>query len=276
MHKTVKTLDKSASAGLALVGFPFDENSSFLKGAAKATPLIRKALHSDSSNLWSESGVNLGESSVIIDIGDISFSPGDDYQAKIEESISDLLGHGHKPISLGGDHSITYPIIKAFSKKHPNLTILQFDAHPDLYDEFQGNRYSHACPFARIMEEKLAGRLVQIGIRTSNGHQREQAARFGVETIEMREWRSEIDFPTQTALYVSFDMDVLDPAFAPGVSHHEPGGASVRQALEVIQSLSAHIVGADVVECNPDRDPQGITTMAAAKVLKEIMAKTLE
>jgi arginase len=154
--------------------------------------------------------------------------------------------------------------------------VLQVDAHPDLYAEFEGDRYSHASPFARIMEEGLAERLVQVGIRTMNGHQREQADRYGVEVIDMRAWvtgaRPEVSGP----VYVSIDMDALDPAFAPGVSHREPGGLSVRDVLTVIQSLPGPIVGADVVEFNPSEDPVGLTGPVCAKVVKEVASKMLE
>jgi len=186
-----------------------------------------------------------------------------------------LLERRLRPIALGGDHSITYPVIRAISRKYPGLAILDFDAHPDLYDEFQGSRSSHACPFARIMEQGLARRLVQVGIRTLNGHQRRQAERFGVELIQMKDWRGilpALDGP----LYLSFDLDVLDPAFAPGVSHREPGGLSMREALGAIQSVSAEIVGADIVEFNPRRDVMNVTAAVCAKLLKEIAAKMLE
>ena len=121
----------------------------------------------------------------IEDAGDLAFSEEDAFAA-IESGVGELMDQGKRPVSLGGDHSITFPIVKAFARRHPELTIFHFDAHPDLYDEFEGNRLSHACPFARIMEAGLAKRLVQVGIRTMNRHQREQAERFGVEVVEMR------------------------------------------------------------------------------------------
>jgi arginase family enzyme len=93
---------------------------------------------------------------------------------------------GHRVVSLGGDHSITYPIIRAFGKKYKKLNILHLDAHPDLYDELDGNPHSHASPFARIMEEVIAKRLVQVGIRTLTGHHKEQVKRFGVKIIAMK------------------------------------------------------------------------------------------
>src|SRR5262249_47296534 len=145
-----------------------------------------------------------------------------------------------------GDHSITFPIVKAFAKKYPELTIFHFDAHPDLYDVFEGNKLSHACPFARIMESGLAKRLVQVGIRTINRHQREQAEKFGVEVVEMRALPAVERLKAAGPVYVSFDMDVLDPAFAPGISHREPGGMTVREAIAHLHAMEGKIVGADV------------------------------
>jgi agmatinase len=193
----------------------------------------------------------------------------------IEGSIRTLLSDSLAPISLGGDHSITYPIIKAFSQKYKKLSVLHYDAHPDLYDDFQGNRYSHASPFARIMGESLAKRLVQVGIRTINRHQQEQAGRFGVEIVEMQHWRDDLVLGFDSPLYISFDMDALDPAFAPGVSHREPGGLSTRQAVDLIRRLKGTVVGADIVEFNPRMDPIQITGTVCAKLLKEIAAKML-
>ena len=193
----------------------------------------------------------------------------------IQDSISTLLSDGLAPIALGGDHSITYPIVKAFARKFPDLSILHFDAHPDIYDEFQGNRYSHACPFARIMEEKLVKRLVQVGIRTATTHQREQIKKFGLEVVEMRDWKHGLAFEFDTPVYISFDVDALDPAFAPGVSHREPGGLSTRQAIDLIQRIRGQVVGADIVEFNPRMDPLHVTGTVCAKLLKEIAARML-
>jgi len=259
---------------LALVGFPSDDNSSWMRGAAAAPPLIREALWCPSSNAWSESGIEIARDR-IHDAGDVLDERGTDNLARIEVSIESLLESGYTPISLGGDHSITFPIIRALAKTFAPLTILHFDAHPDIYDEFEGNRLSHACPFARIMEEKLASRLVQVGIRTANAHQRAQAARFGVEMIEMKDLRRVAALRFDTPVYVSFDLDALDPAFAPGVAHREPGGLSTREALDVIAAVDAPIVGADVVELNPSQDVSGMTAMVAAKLVKEIAGRML-
>jgi len=260
---------------LALVGFRSDENSSFLRGAAAAPPLIRAALAAVSSNAWSENGFEIAPDR-FFDAGDIEPGTEGGFWSRIESSIATLLERGLLPISRGGDHAITHPILRAFARKYPRLNLLHFDAHPDLYDEFEGNRASHACPFARILEERLVERLVQVGIRTINAHQRAQVARFGVEVIAMRDfqdgWAPDFDGP----VYISFDLDGLDPAHAPGVSHREPGGLTTRQAIAVIQRIQAPIVGADVVEFNPGMDPSGMTAMVCAKLVKEIAGQMLE
>ena len=267
--------ETAARAQVAIIGLPFDANSSFLRGAAEAPPLIREALYSEAGHLWTESGIDLRAGSVLMDSGDIQGRAGDDMNELIESAIANLLDRDLLPLSLGGDHAVTVPIMRALAKKYPHLSILHFDAHSDIYDEFEGNRYSHACPFARIMEEKLAQRLVQVGIRTLNGHQREQVNRFAVEVIEMKDWRDDLVFDFQSPVYISLDIDGLDPAFAPGVSHREPGGLSTRQAVSVIQRVRGRVIGADIVEYNPRLDPQNITGAVCAKLLKEIAAKML-
>jgi arginase len=256
-----------------LLGIPFDANSSYRPGAAGAPPLIREALGSDSSNSSTESGIEL-DSESMRDAGDLEL-PADGAFIVIENAAAGLLDQGEAPVCLGGDHSITYPIVRAFAKRFVNLTLVHFDAHPDLYDEFQGSRYSHACPFARIMEEGLGKRLIQVGIRTMNAHQRKQAARFGVEVVEMRDLPAPGKLKIAGPVYVSFDIDVLDPAFAPGVSHREPGGMSVREAVAHLHAITGDIVGADIVEYNPKQDVSELTAMVCGKILKEILGKMI-
>ncbi|NIV40295.1 MAG: agmatinase [Anaerolineae bacterium] len=258
-----------------MVGVPLDENSSFLSGAALAPPRIRQALHSGETNLCAEDGTDLSTDSRWLDLGDLEFQSRGDAFDRIQGVVANLLSQDTRVLALGGDHAITYPILRAYAPKYADLTVLHLDAHPDLYDEFEGSRHSHACPFARIMEEGLVARLVQVGIRTMNPHQREQARRFGVEVIEMRHFQPGLALNLTGPLYVSIDLDVLDPAFAPGVSHHEPGGLSVRQVLQLLQELPVPVVGADIVELNPHRDLVGGTAMVAAKLLKEITSVML-
>jgi arginase len=193
----------------------------------------------------------------------------------IETSVGELMDRGLRPLCLGGDHSITLPVVRAVGKRVPELTIIHFDAHPDLYDELEGNRLSHACPFARIMEERRAKRLIQVGIRTLTDHQREQARKFGVEIIEMRHLPALDRMMVAGPVYISFDMDVLDPAFAPGISHREPGGMSVREVLTHLNAISGNIVAADLVEFNPAQDISNMTAIVGAKLLKEMLGKMI-
>lgn len=257
-----------------LLGIPFDAYSSYLRGAGDAPPKIREALDCDASNSWTETGVDLGVAAEHGDAGDLAFAE-EDALAAIEAGVGALLDQGKRPVSLGGDHSITYPIVKAVARRHPGLTIFHFDAHPDLYEEFEGNRLSHACPFARIMESGLAKRLVQVGIRTLNRHQREQAQRFGVEVVEMRALPAYEKLKAAGPVYLTFDVDALDPAFAPGVAHREPGGMSVREAIAHLHAMQGEIVGADVVEYNPVQDVKGLTATVTAKIVKEILGKMI-
>ncbi|MGD8332108.1 MAG: agmatinase [Desulfobacterales bacterium] len=261
---------------VAVVGIPFDANSSFMRGSAQAPVHIRDVIKSGVSNMCSESGIDLASRADFIDLGDMSINNESDAIETIETTTSELLQRDIRLISLGGDHAMTYPIIKSYQKKWGQLEIVHLDAHPDLYDSYDGNRLSHACPFARIMEEKLASRLVQIGIRTLNPHQEQQAERFGVEIITVPQLENAARIELVGPLYLSIDLDVLDPAFAPGVAHREPGGLTTRQVIELIQQLKAPIAGADIVEFNPARDPSEMTAMVAFKLLKEVAARMLE
>jgi agmatinase len=261
---------------VAILGIPFDDYSSFERGAAMAPQFIRRAYHSNSSNLFSENGTDLGTTNNLKDLGDLKFETDGVPFKEIQKAVGTIVAAGARILSLGGDHSITFPIVRSLAATHPEITIVQFDAHPDLYDELDGNRYSHACPFARIMEEELAARLLQIGIRTMNSHQSEQAKRFGVEIVEMRDWDVNKIPQVNGPIYISFDMDVLDPAFAPGVSHPEAGGISTREVISIIQQLPGPIIGADIVEFNPGRDQSGITAVAGAKLMKELLVRLLE
>jgi len=261
---------------VALVGIPFDEYSSFMRGPSKAPSVIRQSLHNGASNLFAENGVNLDTHPLFRDLGDLVLPGGEEAMTAIEKAIGRLTAQKIRVLALGGDHAITFPVVNSLANAYDNLTILHLDAHPDLYDSYDGSRFSHACPFARIMETGRVKRLVQVGIRGMNDEQRRQVDKFGVTCIEMKDYRSKIPIALDGPLYLSLDMDVLDPAYAPGVSHHEPGGMSTRKVLRLIQSIRCPIVGADIVEYNPDRDLNGMTAAVAAKFLKEITGIMLQ
>jgi agmatinase len=252
-----------------LIGLPTDSHSSFLRGPAGAPGAIRAALASDHGNMATELGAELGIDIAVEDLGDLNLQ---ESAADFDSIRAAAAEGGATPLFLGGDHMVTYPIVAGLAEIHGPLNILHFDAHPDLYDDFEGDPLSHASPFARIMERGLASRLVQVGIRTLNGHCREQAKRFGVEITDMLSFAPDTVPIPAPPLYVSIDLDALDPAFAPGVSHHEPGGLSVREILSVLHRIEVPIVGADVVEYNPTRDINGMTAVVAAKLVKELAA----
>ena len=255
-----------------LIGLPTDTHSSFLRGAAAAPAAIRAALASDHGNMASELGLEIGEDVPFDDAGDLPLDESAADPGRISAAAETAARDGTVPLFLGGDHMVTFPVVAGLARVHGPLNILHFDAHPDLYDDFEGDPLSHASPFARIMEAGHARRLVQVGIRTLNRHCREQAARFGVEVVEMRDFAAgNVPIP-DAPLYVSVDLDALDPAFAPGVSHHEPGGLSTRELLSVLHRIAGPIVGADVVELNPARDRDGVTATLAAKLVKELAA----
>jgi agmatinase len=258
-----------------IIGLPYDASSSFRRGAAEGPNAIRAALHSSAGNSWTEDLHDLSVDGVLTDAGDLDISSNVRARELIEAGVAALLGDGFRPMALGGDHSVKYPVLRAVHAACGAFTVLHVDAHPDLYDEFEGDRHSHACPFARVMEEQLAGRLVQVGIRTMTGHQSAQAAHFGVEVIDMRAWGGGARPSISGPVYMSIDLDGIDPAHAPGVSHQEPGVLAVRDVIGLIQECGGTLIGADVVELNPSQDTNGMTARVAAKLVKELAARML-
>jgi agmatinase len=272
---------RDAAAPVALLGVPLDRNSSYLRGARFGPGVLRAALGSGSMNWASEGGLDLESDARWSDWGDVERIDGDsalplgDAMAAIDSAAEAVWSGGGRLLAIGGDHSISAPLVRAAARHLPPLTVVHFDAHPDLYSLFDDNPHSHASPFHRVMEEGLAARLVQVGIRAMNGVQREAAARFGVEVVPAA---TAADWPGLEAggpVYLSIDLDVLDPAYAPGVAHHEPGGLSVRELLTLLARVRGPVVAADLVELNPARDPSGRSAFVAAKLAKELLARLL-
>lgn len=260
-----------------LIGIPCDIHSSFLKGPAMAPQRIRLMDTDSSANVFAENGAEIIQGRTYTDVSDISFASFEPTYIfkKIRDRILRELNGDHKLISLGGDHSISFPVIDAYTEMYSNLHVLHFDAHADLYENFDNNFYSHASPFARLLERGKIKSLRQVGIRTLNTHQRLQADKYNVQVIEMKDFNYGFLNNLSSPLYISLDMDVLDPAFAPGISHHEPGGLTTRQLIHAIQNIEVTIVGADIVEYNPIRDIHNMTAMVAYKLFKELAAKML-
>ena len=265
-----KPLSENPDYKIAILGVPFDEKSSYLRGAAGGPAAVRSVSTGKCYCGYTELGVDLEADTVMVDLGDVDTSGDPDKSfALTEKAVAAILDKGAVPVVIGGDHSITYPVLKAFARTYKPLDILHFDAHPDLYEDLYGDRLSHACPFARILEDGLAASVIQVGVRAITAAHRAKALKGGVRMVEMKDIQDPLHLRFANPVYISFDMDALDPAFAPGVSHHEPGGLSTRQAIQIIQSLKGRIVGLDIVELNPSRDTAAITAAAAFKIIKE-------
>jgi arginase len=262
---------------ITLLGIPYDANSSFLRGPADAPGRIRQMEANGSANTFSEDGKEILNGLTYYDAGDLEIAEATGFVAHtlIRNHISELVTAKSKVISLGGDHAITFPILDAYAAVYQPLHVLHIDAHADLYDLFDQNPYSHASPFARVMERKLVTSLTQVGIRTMNSHQREQSDRFQVNVIAAKDFNLSFIRQLSGPLYISLDLDALDPAFAPGVSHHEPGGLTTREVISMIQQINVPVIGADIVEYNPHRDINNMTAMVAYKLFKELVSVML-
>ena len=260
----------------ALLGIGWDDHSSHARGPANAPAVIREALWDDAGNRFSTALVDALSEDNLVDRGDVALVGDDRDVDLITSAAAAVLARGEGLLALGGDHAVTYPLMRAVAATYPGVRIVHIDAHPDLYDDFEGDQLSHASPFARIMEQGLATQLIQIGIRADTPHLRQQAARFGVQSFapdRIGEALQAVAALGEGPVYLSFDLDGLDPAFAPGVNHYEPGGLTVREALAVIHALPGQLVGADIVELVPDRDLQQATAKVAARLVKEIIAR---
>jgi agmatinase len=259
------------------LGICDDTQSSFLRGPAEAPESIRRAYDGRCYNATSESGVDL--TAGVSDLGDLK--PRGTWKASAEHyrrRIGEILEEGITPFVAGGDHAVTVPVVEAFSVLERPLHVIQIDAHPDLYPDFEGNRDSHACTGARLLEMRHVKSLTQLGIRTLSKEQRQNADRFPdrlrifeAQSLE-RESPDLSHIPADAPVFLTVDMDGFDPAFAPGVSHPVPGGLTARQILSLIQRGHWTLVGMDVVEVNPLRDFHSMTAILAARLLHEGIA----
>jgi agmatinase len=271
----------------AIVGLPFDAGTSYRSGQRFGPEAIRAI----SVNLgrWSTAHkVDVFANLRVIDAGDVAIVPGDvrlTYQ-RIEEHLEPLHEKGVLVIGLGGDHSVTLAELRAAVKKHGRLGLILFDSHPDLWDSYCEQRYSHASPFRRAVEEGLieAKRSTILGLRGAPDAAEDWdiADRLGFEVRTAERMHSEglKDLPAlirsraaEGPMFLSFDIDFLDPAFAPGTGTPAVGGFSTAQMLFLLRELTGvRIVAADVVEVLPAYDVAQITALAAAQVVFEILA----
>jgi agmatinase len=272
---------------VALLGVPFDSGSSYRSGARLGPREIR----AQSSLIRPYSyfqKVSPFDELVVVDAGDVDAPPVgiEKAYAAIESAVRQVLDFGAVPIVAGGDHSISLPILRAVATKHGPISLVQFDAHIDTWGDYFGGKYYHGSPFRRAIEEGLLieGGYVQVGIR---GPMYGEAEDFefqnahGVTTIDIGQVKQEglartierVRSIVRGAVYVTFDIDAVDPAFAPGTGTPEVGGLTSYEAQELIRGLSGlDLVGCDVVEVAPQFDGPGqITALLAANLMFELL-----
>ena len=200
------------------------------------------------------------------------------YTAAVESE----LARGRTPFILGGDHAITPALVAAYAEHGP-IHVVQWDAHPDMYPDFEGNRDSHACVAARLLEMDHVATVTQIGIRTETAVQRKVRDSAGGRVIQIPAWEAEkreavlTHLPETAVVYLTVDMDGFDPAFAPAVAHPVPAGLSARAGLELVKEIGAtgrRLAGMDVVEACPD-DRDNRTLILAARLIHEGVATVL-
>ena len=279
-------IDEVDKADIAVVGIPFDAGTSYRPGARFGPSHIR-----ESSRLLRPYNPAQDASpfaiAQVVDAGDIAVNPFNIEQAveQIEVGIDELLTDGKKLVTLGGDHTIAYPILKSLHKKHGPITVIHFDAHLDTWDTYFGAPLTHGTPFRRASEEGLIDltSCMHVGIRGPLYAETDLSddRRLGFEVVTSVDMDN-LGVPAiierirervgKNPVYVSIDVDVLDPAFAPGTGTPEMGGLSSREMLALIRSLEAvNLIGADIVEVSPQYDNAQITGFAAAHMAYELI-----
>ncbi len=280
-----KRHDISDEIDIALVGVPFDLGVNFRSGARHGPAQVRE-MSRLIRQVHQTTGLRPYDICNVADIGDTPVNPVDAVAsiAMIEEFFHTIHGAGAIPIAVGGDHTVPLPIFRAIAKGAP-VGVVQFDAHADTLDELCGTKVNHATTFRRGVEEGLVDpkRTVQIGLRGSRfgDGDYQWGLDQGMRCITIDEYEDlgraevirEIDRVTGDGpVYISFDIDGLDPAFAIGTGVPEPGGLSVRDCQVIIRSLRGkHLVGADICEVAPPLDPSGHTAISAANLMWEML-----
>jgi agmatinase len=280
------TLDQVGQADVAILGAPFDGATTFRAGARYGPAGIREASlllrpYNDALELspFAERQV--------VDAGDAGPSPVDIIRAHktIEDDAASLHKRGTRVLGLGGDHSVSLPLLRAAAATHGRLSLLQFDAHTDTWDSYFGSKLTHGTMFRRAIEEELIDghSSVQIGLRGSLYSPGDYAdnGELGFTTLLARDFdRAGVDGAVSIALsrlrspvYITVDVDCLDPAFAPGTGTPEAGGLTSRELLAILRGLASgvNVAAADVVEVSPPYDPTGATAVAAANAAFELI-----
>ncbi len=272
---------------VAIVGVPFDTGASYRVGARFGPEAIRSvsALLRHHNEVLD---VSIFDHCSVVDYGDLPVNPGyiEDSYKMIEGGLLPILDGGVTPIMLGGDHSVTLPELRAMAKTHGPVALIHFDSHTDTGDKRFGRRYTHGTPFRRAVEEELilVDHSIQAGMRGSvySRDSLDDARKMGfdlVTSVEAQERgideliRRIRDRAGDAKAFVSFDIDFVDPAYAPGTGTPEVGGFTSREALRVVRGLrDLDLVGFDLVEVLPQYDPSQITALLAANIVYEFIS----
>ncbi len=262
------------SANTVVIGYPYDGTSSYRPGSRFAPSAIREA--SDGLETYSPY-LNLSlDDKQICDLGDLTLPFGDKTRVlrMIQDKTRELLSASKSILSLGGEHLITYPIVKEFVKTFPNMIIIHLDAHADLRNEYLGEKESHATVLRRVYDVVEPKRIYHFGIRSGTQEELQFAREYGhfhpYHLGMMESVLSEI--PDETPIYLTVDLDVLDPSVLPGTGTPEPGGIQFMELLSAIHGFRAkNLVGVDVVELAPDYDPTKVSSIVAAKAIRELL-----
>jgi agmatinase len=262
-------------AGIAVFGIPFEGTVNLRRGADRGPSDLRLA--SDSIETYSPALDRDLEDLPIADLGDCELGAGSPREqlARARDEIAAFWRPDLRPLMLGGDHTATLPVIEVLAPAVPGLRVLQLDAHPDLREEFLGERYNYASAMARVMDVLPADRVWQVGMRT--GAREEYARRaphvFPAHAVHPVEAvRAILPELAPHPLYVTIDVDVLDPAEAPGTGSPEPCGLRAAELVEIVRLLApCRVVGADLVEVAHAWDPSARTGITAAWILREAL-----
>ncbi|MCX8110435.1 MAG: agmatinase [Syntrophorhabdaceae bacterium] len=257
--------DSVDTAEVILVGCPLDITSSFRGGTRFAPDSVRRA--SWTIETYSPYMSMDLEDLLFNDVGNLDLPQGDlIYSLEIvEDAISEIAVKGKRPLIIGGEHLVTYPIVKGLKKVYSNLKVIHFDAHCDLREDYEGQRLSHATVIKRIKDLGVSD-IYQIGIRSGTRSEFQEAFIIdSPETLAPHIKRSD-------KVYLTFDMDVFDPSLVPGVTTPEPGGIVFNDFIDYLKAMTGmNIIGADVVELSPDYDISFISSICTAKVAREII-----
>lgn len=261
-------------ADTAVFGAPYDSTCSFRPG----TRFAAQAMRPDSWGLetWSPYQDKDLEDYRISDLGDLElpFGQNEEALAIIEAQTDAILGAGKQPVMIGGEHSLTLATVRAAAKHHPKLRLIHFDAHTDLRDDYLGNPYSHASVIRRCWDILGNGRIHSFGIRS--GLKEEFA--WAKEHLDFHPFEVQgaadlpAEIPVGTPVYITVDLDVLDPSVFPGTGTPEPGGITFRELQDALLSLrTLNVIGFDIMELSPHYDQSGVSTAAATKILREML-----